>query len=80
MENLTKQEILNLIAEKNLKMVKVADVIQSGYTSSYKYIIESEEQLKKDIKLYGLHVKSEEYMLLNDEEIEHVNKHGYLKC
>ena len=76
---LTKDELLNMIEDRgDLQIVLVADVIQSGYTSPYKYIIQSNEQLEADTKLYGLHIVDKKYMLLTAEEIYIVNKNGYI--
>ena len=77
--NLNKKELLNMIEDRgNLQIVLVADVIQSGYTSPYKMIIQSNEQLEADTKLYGLHIVDKKYMLLTAEEIYTVNKNGYI--
>ena len=76
---LTKNELLNMIEDRgDLQIVLVADVIQSGYTSPYKMIIQSNEQLEADTKLYGLHIVDKKYMLLTAEEIYTVNKEGYI--
>ena len=76
---LTKNGLLNMIEDRgDLQIVLVADVIQSGYTSPYKMIIQSNEQLEADTKLYGLHIVDKRYMLLTAEEIYTVNKEGYI--
>ena len=76
---LTKDELLNMIEDRgDLQIVLVADVIQSGYTEPYKFIIHSNEQLEADTKLYGLHIVDKKYMLLTAEEIYIVNKKGYI--
>ncbi len=76
---LTKDDLLKMIEDRgDLQIVLVADVIQSGYTEPYKYIIQSNEQLEADTKLYGLHIVDKKHMLLTAEEIKIVDKDGYI--
>lgn len=73
------QELLNMIKDKDLNIVLVLDVVQSGFEQPYKYIFESDEKLQADIDLFYLSVIDSKYILLSDEEIKHIKKEGALK-
>lgn len=79
MKQFTNEELIRMINEKGLKITRVLDVQMKGFETPYKYVMHSEEQLAFDIKLYNLTVLGSEYMLLTDEEIEHIEKEGYIK-
>lgn len=78
MKDFSKEELLELIQERGLKIMEVLDVKQTGFTSPYKYIVHSQEQLQKDIELFNLTICGQEYFLLTDVEIKHIEKEGYL--
>ena len=78
MKDFSKEELIDLIQNRGLKITKVLDVTHTGSTSPYKYVVHSEEQLQQDIELFDLTVISTEYLLLTYDEIEHIEKEGYL--
>ena len=78
MKDFKKEELIELIQERGLKITEVLDVTQTGFTSPYKYVVHSQEQLQKDIELFNLTICGQEYLLLTDKEIEHIEKEGYL--
>lgn len=78
LKDLSKKELIELIKDRDLKLVKVLDV-KHGNTGAYKSIYSSTEELKKDIKIFGLTIEDEEYKLLDDEEIKYIYKEGRYK-
>ena len=78
MEDFTKEELLKMINNRDLKIVQVSTVQQKGFGQPY-MIAEDELEFEETIKLFGLTVLSQEYMILSDEEIKHINKEGYLR-
>lgn len=78
MQDFTKEELLEMINNRDLKIVQVSTVQQKAFGQPY-MIAEDELEFEQNIKLFGLTVLSQEYMLLSDDEIKFVNKEGYLK-
>ena len=78
MQDFTKEELLEMIDKRDLKIVQVSTVQQKAFGQPY-MIAEDELEFEQNIKLFGLTVLSQEYMLLSDDEIKFVNKEGYLK-
>ena len=77
MQDFTKEELLEMINNRDLKIVQVSTVQQKAFGQPY-MIAEDELEFEQNIKLFGLTVLSQEYMLLSDDEIKFVNKEGYL--
>ena len=77
MQDFTKEELLEMIDKRDLKIVQVSTVQQKAFGQPY-MIAEDELEFEQTIKLFGLTVLSQEYMLLSDDEIKFVNKEGYL--
>ena len=77
MQDFTKEELLEMIDKRDLKIVQVSTVQQKAFGQPY-MIAEDELEFEQNIKLFGLTVLSQEYMLLSDDEIKFVNKEGYL--
>ena len=77
-EELSKEELIELIIDKDLKLVKVLDVKQ-GDMGTYKAIYNSTKELEEDIRIFGLTIEDEEYKLLDDEEIKYIYKEGRYK-
>ena len=78
MQDFTKEELLEMIDKRDLKIVQVSTVQQKAFGQPY-MIAEDELEFEQTIRLFGLTVLSQEYMLLSDDEIKFVNKEGYLK-
>ena len=78
MQDFTKEELLKMIHNRDLKIVQVSTVQQKAFGQPY-MIAEDELEFEQTIRLFGLTVLSQEYMLLSDDEIKFVNKEGYLK-
>ena len=78
MQDFTKDELLKMINNRDLKIIQVSTVQQKAFGQPY-MIAEDELEFEQNIKLFGLTVLSQEYMLLSDDEIKFVNKEGYLK-
>ena len=78
MQDFTKEELLEMIDKRDLKIVQVSTVQQEAFGQPY-MIAEDELEFEQTIKLFELTVLSQEYMILSDEEIKHINKEGYLK-
>ena len=77
MQDFTKEELLEMIDKRDLKIVQVSTVQQKAFGQPY-MIAEDELEFEQTIRLFGLTVLSQEYMLLSDDEIKFVNKEGYL--
>lgn len=75
----SKEELIEMIKERDLKIVLVVDVVQKDFLKSpYKIVASTEEELEKDISLYDLTIECKTKMLLTDSEIKHISKKGVL--
>ncbi len=79
MKDFTKEELLTMIDERNLKIIKVSTVQQPGFEQTSLIAENDELKLKHCIDLFELTVLSQEHMILSHDEIKFVNKEGYLK-
>lgn len=73
----SKEELEVMIQAKDLKIMLVADVFTKTM-GSYKIVVNDDEELQKDLKLYDLTLDDTEYMLLTNKEIKHIQQKGYI--
>ncbi len=78
MKDFTKDELLKMINERNLKIIQVSTVKPKIFEQPYMIAENDELKLKHCVDLFELTILSQEYMLLSDDEIKFVNKEGYL--
>lgn len=77
-KDFSNEELLTMIQNKDLKITLVVEVKQEGFNNSYKRTVESIEELNNDIELFKLTIVNQQYLLLSDTEIAHINKEGYI--
>ena len=75
LEDLSKEELIELIKDIDLKLVKIFEVKQKSF-SPYKYTTNDKEQLKVDMRVFDFTIHSEKYKLTTDEEVKYIILEG----